>query len=73
MLTNDGISVGDALALRGYDNNDGFGGNNSWWIVLLVLLIAGGWNNGFGIGGIHTDIVIHIKTSDHHLLMRKIA
>lgn len=51
MLTNDGISVGDALALRGYDNNDGFGGNNSWWIVLLVLLFAGGWNNGFGFGG----------------------
>ena len=51
MLTNDGISVGDALALRGYDgNNDMFGGN-SWWIVLLVLLFAGGWNNGFGFGG----------------------
>lgn len=49
MLTNEGISVGDALALRGYDNNNGFGDGNSWWIILLVLLFAnGGWGNGFG-------------------------
>lgn len=50
MTTNEGISVGDALALRGFGDNDGFGGNNSWWIVLLILLFAGGWNNGFGFG-----------------------
>jgi hypothetical protein len=53
MTTNEGISVADALALRGYgnDNNDMWGGNGSWWIVLLILLFAGGWNNGFGFGG----------------------
>jgi hypothetical protein len=52
MLTNEGISVSDALALRDYNNNNGgFFGNDSWWIVLLVLLFAGGWNNGFGFGG----------------------
>ena len=48
MLTNEGISVGDALALRGYDNNNGWGDNGSWWIILLILLFAGGWGNGFG-------------------------
>lgn len=48
MLTNEGISVSDALALRNYGNDGGFGGNGSWWVVLLILLFAGGWNNGFG-------------------------
>lgn len=54
-MTNDGISVADALALRNsgynYGGMDGFGGNGAWWIIILILLFAGGWNrNGFGGG-----------------------
>lgn len=49
-MTNDGISVADALALRNSgmsDNN--WGDGSAWWIIILVLLFYGGWNrNGFG-------------------------
>lgn len=51
MMTNDGISVADALALRNSgSNNDAFGGENGWWIIILILFMGMfGWgNNGFG-------------------------
>lgn len=57
MMTNDGISVADALALRNTGTtNDGFGGGNgAWWIVIIILFLAmGGWGNrgnGNGNGG----------------------
>lgn len=53
MMSDNGISVADALALRNSsDNNDGFGGNNGWWIIILVLFMAmGGWNRGNFGGG----------------------
>lgn len=49
-MTNEGISVADALALRNSGSSDnGWGDGNAWWIIILVLLFAGGWNrNGFG-------------------------
>ena len=57
MMGNEGISVADALALRGngYSNgggNSGMGwGGDGWWIVLLILLFGmGGWGRG-GFGG----------------------
>lgn len=43
MMTNDGISVADALALRNTGNDDGFGGNNAWWIIILILFMGMGW------------------------------
>lgn len=47
MMSNDGISVADALALRNV-NGDGFGGNNAWWLIILILFFAiGGWGRGF--------------------------
>lgn len=49
MMTNEGISVADALALRNNGNEDGFGGGNAWWIIILILFMAmGGWGRGFG-------------------------
>lgn len=51
MMTNNGISVADALALRNTDHtNDAFGGENGWWLIILILFMAmGGWGrNGFG-------------------------
>ena len=54
MMTNDGISVADALALRNSGNNDdAFGGGNGWWIIILILFMGlGGWGrNGLGNNG----------------------
>ena len=58
MMGNEGISVADALALRGNNggNNGGFGGwggDGGWWIIILILLFgAGGWGRGgFGNNG----------------------
>lgn len=57
MMGNEGISVADALALRGNNysgNNSGMGwGDGGWWIIILILLFgAGGWGRGgFGNGG----------------------
>lgn len=56
MMGNEGISVADALALRGngYSGNGGgmgWGGDGGWWIIILILLFgAGGWGRG-GFGG----------------------
>ena len=47
-MSNEGISVADALALRNSGSSDnGWGDGNGWWIILLILF-AGGWNRGFG-------------------------
>lgn len=55
MIGNEGISVADALALRGSgtsNNNDGGWGNNgAWWIIVLILLFAGWGRGGYGFGG----------------------
>lgn len=51
MMANEGISVADALALRGnnYNNDDGmFGGNGAWWVIILILFLGGGFGNRFG-------------------------
>lgn len=56
MMGNEGISVADALALRGgYEGGSGgfggWGGDGAWWIIILILLFGvGGWNRG-GFGG----------------------
>lgn len=55
MMSNEGISVADALALRNSSSNynDDFGGaNGAWWIIILILFFAvGGWGRGFGNNG----------------------
>ena len=54
MMGNEGISVADALALRGsgYSDGGGFGnGSDAWWIIILVLLFGWGRNGSFGGGG----------------------
>ena len=49
MMTNEGISVADALALRNSGNDEGFGGNGAWWIIILILFMGLGWGGrGFG-------------------------
>ena len=56
MMGNEGISVADALALRGNGGYEGggfggWGGDGAWWIIILILLFgAGGWGRG-GWGG----------------------
>lgn len=47
MLSNDGLSVSDALALGNGGFGDGFGGGNgAWWLIILILVFGGG--NWFG-------------------------
>ena len=54
-MSNDGISVAEALALRNGNSNDsGWGGDGAWWIILLVLLFSGGLNRN-GLGGAGGD------------------
>lgn len=56
MMGNEGITVADALALRGdnYSGNGcgmGWGGDGGWWIIILIILFgAGDWGRG-GFGG----------------------
>lgn len=60
MMGSEGISVADALALRGNgyggggSSGNGWGGDG-WWIIILILLFGiggrGGWGGGNGGGG----------------------
>lgn len=56
MMGNEGISVADALALRGngYDGSGmGWGGDGAWWVIILILLFGagrGGWGGNGGNG-----------------------
>ena len=52
-----GLSVADALALRGANNDGGlggFGGNSGWWVIILILFLMGGLGRG-GWGGNNGD------------------
>ena len=56
MMGSEGISVADALALRGNGYGSGNSGSNSWggdgwWIVILILLFGAGRGRGTGFGG----------------------
>lgn len=57
MMGSEGISVADALALRGNGYGSGNSGNgwggDGWWIIILILLFGAGgrgWGGGFGGG-----------------------
>ena len=54
LTENGGLSIADAMALKGGNNGDGFFGGDGSWIFFLFFLLAwgnGGWGNGFGGGG----------------------
>lgn len=55
MMGSEGISVADALALRGNGYNSGSGSNgwggDGWWIIILILLFGAGGRGGWGGGG----------------------
>ena len=65
MGENGGLTVADALALRGASNNNGGflgDGNGAWWLIILVLLFGGwggnrGWGNNGGGDGVNTVVV----------------
>ena len=47
MMSSDGISVADALALGNTGReNEGFGGNGAWWIIIFILFAFLGWGRG---------------------------
>lgn len=53
MMGNEGISVADALALRGNNGNSGmgWGGDGAWWVIILILLFGAGGRGWGGNGG----------------------
>lgn len=57
MMGSEGISVADALALRGSGNGGGYGsagmwgGDGAWWILILILLFGNGRWGGYGNEG----------------------
>ena len=56
MMGSEGISVADALALRGNGGyNSGSSGNgwggDGWWIIILILLFGAGGRGNWGGGG----------------------
>ena len=64
-MDENGLSVADALALRG--NNGGFGdmgASGGWWVIILIIFLLGGgrWGGGYGNGGNGTNTVV-IPTS----------
>lgn len=63
-----GLTVADALALRGVgqNNNDnglgGFGGAGAWWVIILILFLMGGIGRGYGNGGGDSTNTVFIPT-----------
>lgn len=55
MMGNEGISVADALALRGNNgyggSGMGWGGDGAWWVIILILLFGAGRGGWGGNGG----------------------
>ena len=56
MMGSEGISVADALALRGNGYGSGNSGSNGWggdgwWIIILILLFGAGGRGWGGFGG----------------------
>jgi hypothetical protein len=56
MMGNEGISVADALALRGggYEGGScgmGWGADGAWWVIILILLFGAGGRGWGGNGG----------------------
>lgn len=55
MMGSEGISVADALALRGNGYGSGNSGNgwggDGWWIIILILLFGAGGRGWGGFGG----------------------
>lgn len=65
-MDENGLTVADALALRG-NNSGGFGdlGNGGWWVIILIIFLLGGmggWGNNNNGGGTNT-VVIPAQTS----------
>ncbi len=51
-MEENGLTVADALALRGNNgNNGGDFGNNGWWIIILIIFLIGGFGGGWGNSG----------------------
>lgn len=49
-MEENGLTVADALALRGNNSGSGDLGNNGWWIIILIIFLVGGFG-GRGWGG----------------------
>ena len=58
-LTNGELSAADIAAVTG-NNNGGFGnwgGDGAWWLIILFLfMFNGNWGNGYGNGGVGSEV-----------------
>lgn len=57
-MEENGLTVADALALRG--NNGGMGdlGNGGWWVIILIIFLLGGLGGRGGWGNSGTNTVV---------------
>ena len=58
-LTSEGMSAADIAAVtRNNDGNFDFGGDSSaWWLIILFLfMFNGNWGNGYGNGGVGSEV-----------------
>lgn len=57
-LTGEGLSVADIAAVtRNNEDGFGFGDNSAWWLIILFLfMFNGNWGNGYGNGGVGSEV-----------------
>lgn len=57
-LTNEGMSAADIAAVTRNDGGFGFGGESgAWWLIILFLfMFNGNWGNGYGNGGVGSEV-----------------
>ncbi len=57
-LTSEGMSAADIAAVtRGSNDGFGWGGDGAWWLIILFLfMFNGNWGNGYGNGGVGSEV-----------------
>lgn len=54
---NGGATMTMPVAPYGGGNGNGFfGGDGAWWLIVLLLFANNGWGNGFGGGGMGSEV-----------------
>jgi hypothetical protein len=53
-----GLSAADIAAVTGNNGfGGGWGGDGAWWLIILFLfMFNGNWGNGYGNGGVGSEV-----------------
>lgn len=62
-MEENGLSVADALALRGGNGGIGDLGNGGWWVIILIIFLLGAGGRGWGANGGNGTNTVVIPTS----------